>query len=96
MRPQQGEEGVVEIAKQALTGKRQIGESLVPAGRWRRSNLRGASSHLEEAEPARAELVLALAVLQREELDKLADEQRVREVVKDDLLPLFKQKISSQ
>ena len=34
-------------------------------------------AHLKEAEPAGAELVLALAVLQREELYELVDEHRV-------------------
>ena len=34
-------------------------------------------SHLKETEPAGAELVLALAVLQREELYQLGDEHRV-------------------
>lgn len=33
VRPQQREEGVVEISKQALMGKRRIGESLALAGR---------------------------------------------------------------
>ena len=34
-------------------------------------------THLKEAEPAGAELVLALAVLQREKLYELVDEHRV-------------------
>ena len=34
-------------------------------------------SHLEQAEPAGAELVLALAILQRQELDELVDEHWV-------------------
>lgn len=38
---------------------------------------RGGGAHLEEAEPAGAELVFALAVLQGEELYELADEHRV-------------------
>lgn len=44
--------------------------------------------HLEEAEATRAELVFALAVFQRQELNELVDEHRVREMVIDDLLPL--------
>lgn len=85
VRPQQREEGVAEVAEQALVGKRGgwIGESGPAAPTWGRT-----WSHLEQAEPARAELVFALAVLQREELYELVDEQRVREVVEDDLLPL--------
>lgn len=34
-------------------------------------------THLEQTEPARAELVLALTVLEREKLDELVDEHRV-------------------
>ena len=45
-------------------------------------------SYLEQTEPSRAELVLALAVLQRQELYQLLDEQRLREVVIDDLFSL--------
>lgn len=87
VRPQQGEEGVVEIAKQPLT------ERVAPVNRSSRrvppiQLVTRTNSHLEQAEPARAELVLALAVLQREKLHELVDEERVREVVKDDLLPL--------
>lgn len=44
--------------------------------------------HLEKAEPAGTELVLALAVLQREELNQLVDEPWVWEVVVDYLLSL--------
>lgn len=46
-------------------------------------------SHLEQTEPARAELVLAFTVLKREKLNELVDEHWVREMVKDDLLPLL-------
>lgn len=46
-------------------------------------------SHLEQAEPARAELVLALTVLKREKFYELVYERWVWEMVKDDLLPLL-------
>lgn len=46
-------------------------------------------SHLEQTEPARAKLVLALSVLKWEKLDELVDEYWVWEMVKDDLLPLL-------
>lgn len=45
-------------------------------------------SHLEQTEPPRAELVLALAVLEREKLYELVDEHWIHEMVKDDLLSL--------
>lgn len=50
------------------------------------------NSHLEQAEPARAELVFAFTVLKREELDELVDEHWVWEMVEDDLLPLLMDK----
>lgn len=45
-------------------------------------------SHLEQTEPPGAELVLALAVLEREKLYELVDEHWIHEMVKDDLLSL--------
>lgn len=45
--------------------------------------------HLEQTEPARAELVFALAVLKREKLYELVDEHWVWEMIKDDLLQLL-------
>lgn len=44
--------------------------------------------HLEKAEAPRVEAVFSFAILQREELYKLVDKLWVREIFKDDLLPL--------
>lgn len=44
--------------------------------------------HLEEAKAARTELVFALAIFQRQELNELVDEHGVREMVIDDPFPL--------
>lgn len=46
--------------------------------------------HLEQTEPARAELVFALTVLKREKLYELVDEHWVCEMIKDDLLQLLR------
>lgn len=53
-------------------------------------------SHLEQTEPPGAEFVLALAVLEREKLYELVDEHWIHEMVKDDLLSLWKYKINFQ
>lgn len=76
VRFQQGNKGVVEITEQSLEeqGKRFFFFFLKHfLLRHTNSN----ESHLEQTEPAGAELVFSLAVLERKKLDELIDEYRV-------------------
>lgn len=91
VRLQQRNKGVVEITEQSLEGEGKI-FTFSNTKHFLYQHTNSNKSHLEQTEPAWAELVFALAVLEWKKLNELIDKYRVWEVVKDDFLPLLRYK----
>lgn len=77
VRLQQRNKGVGEITEQSLEGGGQRIFFFSYLKRYLHQHTDSNKSHLEQAEPAWAELVFALAVFERKKLNELIDEDRV-------------------